>query len=81
MRGTTARDAKPESPMAGPYAGSIGLCGLLGCFVFGIACALGLSDLSNQDADARHQRALSTRARPPPSPNSAFPADFSTTRR
>jgi Protein of unknown function (DUF4197) len=50
MRGTTACDAKPKRPMARPYAGSIGLCGLLGCFVFGIACALGLSDLSNQDA-------------------------------
>ena len=49
MRGTTVRDAKSR-PMAGPYAGAIGLCGLLGCFVFGIACAFGLSDLSNQDA-------------------------------
>jgi len=50
MRGTTVRDTKSKRPMAGPYAGAIALCGLLGCFVFGIACALGLSDLSNQDA-------------------------------
>jgi hypothetical protein len=50
MRGTTVRDAKPKRPMAGPYTGSLGLCGLLGCFVFGIAWALSLSDLSNQDA-------------------------------
>jgi hypothetical protein len=50
MLGKTTRDAKRETSIAGPHGGSIGLCGLLGCFVFGIACALSLADLSNQDA-------------------------------
>ena len=50
MRDSTVRDADPETSMARGHRRPIGLCGLLGCFVFGIACALSLSDLSNQDA-------------------------------
>jgi hypothetical protein len=50
MRSKTVRDANQAISIDGPRAGAIGLCGLLGCLVFGIACALSLSDLSNQDA-------------------------------
>lgn len=50
MRDNTVRDADPGTSMARGHRRPIGLCGLLGCFVFGIACALSLSDLSNQDA-------------------------------
>ena len=52
----------------------ITLAGLLSFLVMAPAFALGIDDLTNQDA-ARGIKGALTQERPPPSPSLAFPVD------